>query len=55
MKKKYDNSLDNLMVRYGNRINNVNIIDKEDILAMFNNKETKNNEGKNNNKFRIFK
>lgn len=55
MKKKYSNSLDNVMLRYKDRINNVNIIDKEDILAMFDNKDSKMKDTSTKYKFRIFK
>jgi hypothetical protein len=50
MKKKYSNSLDNVMTGYKDRVNNVNIIDKEDIIAMFTSEKTKKKY-----KFRLFK
>lgn len=50
MRKKYSNSLDNVMTKYKDRISNVNIIGKEDIIDMFNNKQPKRK-----SKFRIFK
>jgi hypothetical protein len=50
MKKKYSNSLDNVMTKYKDRVNNVNIIDKEDIIAMFSSEKPKKKD-----KFRILK
>lgn len=50
MKKKYSNSLDNVITKYKSGINDINIINKEDILAMFNSEKNKKND-----KFRIFK
>jgi hypothetical protein len=50
MKKKYSNSLDNVKTKYKNDFNDINIIDKEDIIAMFNTERPKKKE-----KFRIFK
>lgn len=50
MKKKYSNSLDNVMTRYRDRVNNVHVIGKEDIIAMFNSEKIKKRD-----RFRIFK
>lgn len=49
MRKKYSNSLDNVMTKYKNDVNDINIIDKEDIMAMFNTEKPKKK-----GKFRIF-
>jgi hypothetical protein len=50
MKKKYSNSLDNIMTKDKGGGNYINIIDKEYIMAMFNPERTKKK-----GKFRIFK
>lgn len=50
MKKKYSNSLDNLITKYKNRVNDINIINKEDIMTMFNLEKNKKKD-----KFRIFR
>lgn len=50
MKKKYSNSLDNVMTKYKDTVNNINIIDKKDIIAMFGTEKPKKKE-----RFSIFK
>jgi len=50
MKKKYSNSLYNMIIKYKNEVNDINIINKEDIMTMFN-----DNRAKEKDKFRIFK
>lgn len=50
MKRKYSNSLGNIMIKDKDEVNDVNIIGKEYIMAMFNPERTKKKV-----KFRIFK
>ncbi|KZL92489.1 hypothetical protein [Clostridium magnum] len=49
MKNKYSNSLDNVMTKYKNDMNDITIIDKGDIMAMFNTERPKKK-----GRFRIF-